>query len=104
VDRAVAAARACHVSGALSSLRPVERGRMVRAMGDYLLAQIDEIAPVLTLESGKPLWEARIEVEGRRVISNITATRPRPSKEGRSRWAMVTSISPCTNPMASRHR
>ena len=31
VDRAVAAARACHESGALSSLRPVERGRMVRA-------------------------------------------------------------------------
>lgn len=64
VDRAVAAARACHESGALSSLRPVERGRMVRAMGDYLLARIDEIAQVLTLESGKPLWEARIEIEG----------------------------------------
>jgi hypothetical protein len=41
VDRAVAAARACHVSGALSSLRPAERGRMVRAMGDYLLAHQD---------------------------------------------------------------
>jgi aldehyde dehydrogenase (NAD+) len=37
---------------------------MVRAMGDYLLEPIDEIAPLLTLESGKPLWEARIEVEG----------------------------------------
>ena len=29
VDRAVAAARACHESGALSSMRPVERGRIV---------------------------------------------------------------------------
>lgn len=64
VDRAVAAARRVHQSGVLAAMRPVERGRMVRAMGDYLLSKIDEIAPVLTLESGKPLWEARIEVEG----------------------------------------
>ncbi len=64
VDRAVAAARRCHESGALSDLRPVERARMVRKMGDFLLDRIEEIAPVLTLESGKPLWEARIEVEG----------------------------------------
>ena len=64
VDRAVAAARACHESGALSDLRPVERGRMVQAMGRYLLHHIDEIAPLLTLEQGKPLWESRIEVQG----------------------------------------
>jgi aldehyde dehydrogenase (NAD+) len=64
VDRAVAAARKCHESGALSDLRPVERGRMVQRMGEYLLQHVDEIAPVLTLESGKPLWEARIEVIG----------------------------------------
>ena len=64
VDRAVAAARRVHQSGVLAAMRPVERGRMVRAMGDYLLSKIDEIAPILTLEAGKPLWEARIEVEG----------------------------------------
>ena len=64
VDRAVAAARACHESGALANMRPVERGRMVRRMGEWLLDHMEEIAPVLTLESGKPLWEARIEVEG----------------------------------------
>ena len=64
VGRAVAAARACHESGALADLRPVERGRMVQAMGRYLLDHIDEIAPLLTLEQGKPLWESRIEVEG----------------------------------------
>jgi aldehyde dehydrogenase (NAD+) len=64
VDQAVAAARKCHESGALGDLRPVERGRMVRHMGEYLLKHVDEIAPVLTLESGKPLWEARIEVVG----------------------------------------
>ncbi|MEM7074575.1 MAG: aldehyde dehydrogenase family protein [Pseudomonadota bacterium] len=64
VDRAVQAARRVHLSGALSSLRPVERGRRVQAMGRYLLDNIDEIAPLLTLEQGKPLWEARIEVQG----------------------------------------
>ncbi|MEM6408981.1 MAG: aldehyde dehydrogenase family protein [Pseudomonadota bacterium] len=64
VDSAVQAARRVHLSGALSELRPVERGRMVQAMGRYLLDHKDEIAEVLTLEQGKPLWEALIEVEG----------------------------------------
>ena len=64
IDRAVVAALACHHSGALSDLRPVERSRMVRKMGDYLLDHCAEIAEVLTLESGKPYWEAVIEVEG----------------------------------------
>ena len=64
VDRAVTAARACHGSGALTDIRPVERGRMVQKMGQYLLDNADEIAPILTLEAGKPLWEAHKEVEG----------------------------------------
>lgn len=64
VDRAVTAARSCHESGALSAMRPADRGRMVRKMGDYLREHVDEIAPVLTREAGKPLWESRIEVEG----------------------------------------
>ena len=64
VDRAVMAARRVHLSGALGDLRPVERGRMVQAMGRYLLDHIDEIARVLTLEQGKPLWESHVEIEG----------------------------------------
>ena len=36
IDRAIAAARACHESGVLSDMRPCDRGRMVRKMGDYL--------------------------------------------------------------------
>ncbi|MEM9678324.1 MAG: aldehyde dehydrogenase family protein, partial [Pseudomonadota bacterium] len=64
VDRAVQAAKRVHLSGALSDLRPVERGRMVTAMGRHLLDHVDEIAPILTLEQGKPLWESRIEIEG----------------------------------------
>ncbi len=64
VDRAVAAARVCHESGALTAMRPADRGRMVRRMGDYLRDNADEIATVLTLEAGKPLWESRVEIEG----------------------------------------
>ena len=64
IDRAVKAATACHESGVLTAMRPVERGRLVRAIGEEMLANIDEIARVLTLESGKPLWESVIEIEG----------------------------------------
>lgn len=64
IDRAVMAARRMHLSGALFDLRPVERGRMVQAMGRYLLDHRDEIAEVLTLEQGKPIWEAKIEIAG----------------------------------------
>ena len=64
IDAAVAAARRCHESGVLSAMRPVERGRMVRAIGDYLLVNIDDIAQLLTLEAGKPLWESVVEIEG----------------------------------------
>ena len=64
IDTAVAAARRCHESGVLSAMRPVERGRMVRAIGDYLLENIDDVAQLLTLEAGKPLWESVVEIEG----------------------------------------
>ncbi|MCR9157344.1 MAG: aldehyde dehydrogenase family protein [Rhodobacteraceae bacterium] len=64
VDRAVGAARRVHLSGALTAMRPIERGRMVQAVGRYLLKHKDEIARLLTLEQGKPLWESHIEVEG----------------------------------------
>ena len=64
VNRAVAAARACVDSGVLVDMRPIERGRLVQAMGVWLAERIDEIAQVLTHEQGKPLWEARAEVAG----------------------------------------
>ena len=37
VDRAVSAAQTLSASGAWSDLRPVERGRVVRKMGEYIL-------------------------------------------------------------------
>ena len=64
VDKAVQAAKSCHLAGEFAGLRPVIRGRMVRAMGDYLLANCEEIASLLSRESGKPYWEAVIEIEG----------------------------------------
>ena len=64
VDRAVAAATRVHHSRALTALRPVERGRMVQAMGQYILDHLDQYARLLTLEQGKPLWEAEIEMRG----------------------------------------
>ena len=64
VDRAVQAARRVHLEAEFFGLRPVERGRMVQAMGNYLLAHADEIAESLTLEQGKPLWESHIEIKG----------------------------------------
>ena len=64
VDRAVRAAERVHDSRVLTDMRPIERGRMVQEMGRWLLAHLDEVARVLTLEQGKPLWEAVIEVKG----------------------------------------
>ena len=64
VDRAVQAAKRVHHSGVLRDMRPIERGRLVQAMGTYLLDNLDEVANVLTQEQGKPLWEAEIELRG----------------------------------------
>ncbi len=64
VDSAVIAAKKAHASGQLTNMRPVERARIVQAMGQYIAEHTEEIATVLTLEQGKPLWESRIEVSG----------------------------------------
>ncbi len=64
VDAAVQAAKRCHESNVLTDMRPVERGRLVRQLGDYLLDNLESIAEVLCLEMGKPYWEACNEVRG----------------------------------------
>ena len=64
VDAAVQAARQQHQNGELRSMRPLERGRLVQAMGRYLLDHSDELAKLLTREQGKPLWEAKLEIDG----------------------------------------
>ncbi len=62
VNEAVAAAQRCHHCGVLGAMRPVERGRLVLAMGRHLLDNSDKIAKLLCLEQGKQLWEAKREV------------------------------------------
>ena len=62
VAMAVASARACHERGLLTRMRPIERGRLVQAMGHWIAERTDVIAETLTHEQGKPLWEARNEV------------------------------------------
>ncbi|VAW00071.1 Aldehyde dehydrogenase [hydrothermal vent metagenome] len=64
VDVAVQAAKRCHESSTLTDMRPVERGRLVRQLGDYLIDNLEAIADVLCLEMGKPHWEACNEVRG----------------------------------------
>lgn len=64
IDRAVAAAKRVHESGALTDMRPVERGRIVQAIGRYLLDHSDELSKILCQEQGKPLWEAQMEIRG----------------------------------------
>ena len=48
IDKAVQAAKSCHQEGSFAGLRPVIRGRMVRAMGDYLLENCAEISELLS--------------------------------------------------------
>ena len=73
VDRAVMAAQRVHLSGALCDLRPVERGRMVQAMGRYLLDHIEDIAPVLTLEQASRFGNPVSRLRGPRATLSITA-------------------------------
>jgi aldehyde dehydrogenase (NAD+) len=62
IDRAVAAAKVCHESGVLTKVRPVERGRMIRAMGQHIADRAEDLAELVCLESGKTLAEARGEI------------------------------------------
>ena len=58
VDAAVEAARAA-LSGPWSALSARERGRLVRQLGERLMARADEIARLETLHNGKPITESR---------------------------------------------
>ncbi|KQV13850.1 aldehyde dehydrogenase [Rhizobium sp. Root1203] len=63
IDRAVKAAQRVYLSGEFADLHPMERGRMVRAMGQFLAENADEIKRTITLEQGKPLFEADAELK-----------------------------------------
>ena len=60
MDRALAAADAAFAIWRKTAAR--ERAKLLHAAADNLRARIEEIAPILTMEQGKPLAEARSEL------------------------------------------
>lgn len=62
VDKAISSAKQVNESCFLTNMRPVERGRMVKKIGEYILDKVDEIAPILSMEAGKTLFEAKFEI------------------------------------------
>jgi len=64
IDAAVADARACVASRALVDMRPADRGRMVVDAARRLRDRAEAVARLITLESGKNISQARMEVEG----------------------------------------
>jgi len=63
IDRAVAAARARFDAGTLWAMRPAKRGALLLEVARGLRARVEEIAPLLTRESGINISGARAQVE-----------------------------------------
>jgi aldehyde dehydrogenase (NAD+) len=63
VDSAVEAARHTFESGTWSQMAPKDRGRRLRRLGELLLEQQDELAMLESLDTGKPLSQAMVDVE-----------------------------------------
>jgi acyl-CoA reductase-like NAD-dependent aldehyde dehydrogenase len=61
VDRAVNAARRAF-NGSWRKISPYERGRLLQKAAELIEKHGDELAQLITLENGKPLWEAKKEV------------------------------------------
>src|SRR3954449_7355584 len=63
-DGALAVLAAVHAAQPSWSARPVEeRAQLIRAVGAQLRKQSEELAALMTAEMGKPIGEARAEVE-----------------------------------------
>jgi acyl-CoA reductase-like NAD-dependent aldehyde dehydrogenase len=61
VDAAVVAARKAF-RGAWKKLTPYERGRLMQKVASAIESHAEELAQLITLDNGKPLWEGRKEV------------------------------------------
>jgi succinylglutamic semialdehyde dehydrogenase len=70
VERAVQAAREAQPAWAARPLP--ERVAVVRRIGEVLAAREDELARAIALDVGKPLWEARAEVQASAAKASIT--------------------------------
>ncbi len=62
-DAAVQAARRTFDTGVWRGMRPYERGRVLLRIADGLIQRRDELAALLTRDSGKPLRDAYWEVD-----------------------------------------
>ncbi len=63
VDQAVAAARRAFEAGPWPATTPAERGRILGRIAAGIRAKADELARLETLDTGKPLRQARADVE-----------------------------------------
>jgi phenylacetaldehyde dehydrogenase len=59
IDRAVKAARRAFEEGPWSRMTPSERGRIIWRIGDLILAHLDELAQLESLDNGKPFTVAQ---------------------------------------------
>ena len=59
INRAVKAARRAFEEGPWSRMTPSERGRIIWRIGDLILAHLDELAQLESLDNGKPFVVAR---------------------------------------------
>jgi acyl-CoA reductase-like NAD-dependent aldehyde dehydrogenase len=64
IDQAVQAARASFQSGIWAAADPSHRGRVLWALADRIRASVETLAYVETLDSGKPIAEARLDILG----------------------------------------
>lgn len=64
VENAVKAARKRFEGGGWADISAAERAAVIRKAADIIMREQDDIALVETLESGKPLWQARNEIAG----------------------------------------
>src|SRR4051812_41902590 len=63
VEDAIAALdAACEAQTSWAAVTPRERGEILRRAYDAMMADLDDLAMLITLEMGKPLAEARAEV------------------------------------------
>src|ERR1700690_4327878 len=60
IDRAVRAARAAFETGPWSKMSPSGRGRLIWKIADLIEQHLEEFAQLESLDSGKPLKEARV--------------------------------------------
>lgn len=63
VNRAVAAARAAYETGSWGRLTAPERGRLLQKLGYAILDNIDDLAGLEARDTGKPMKQARADIE-----------------------------------------